>query len=149
MDTFKKFLAVIFAILFVIAAVLSLFAFNFDRRAFSTKTYQKVFANESFYNRLPVIMAETMTSANADQSKFPIVMQGMSAQAWESFFRAMLPPDAFKQIGDEALSSIFSYLSMETNSARLSLAPLKTSMVSDAGAQAVFSVAVWTGVGRQ
>lgn len=140
MDTAKKSLAVIFAILFVTTAVLSLFAFNFDRQAFSTKTYQTVFANESFYNRLPAMMAEMMTSANADQSKLPIVMQGMTPQAWESFFRAILPPEAFKQIGDDALNSMFAYLTMQTNSAQLSLGPLKTSMVSDAGVQAVFTL---------
>ena len=140
MSAIKKFIAAIFAVLFVITAVLALFLFNFDRRAFTTQTYQKVFANESFYNQLPAVMAEAMTSANSDQSKLPIVMQGMSTQAWESFFSAMLPPQAFKQIGDEALNSVFAYLSMETDSAQLSLVPLKTSMVSDTGVQAVFAL---------
>lgn len=140
MNIFKKFLAIIFAGLFVFSAVPALIFFNLDRRAFTAETYQKAFANEGFYNQLPTIMAEAMISSTTDQSGLPIVMRGMSTQAWESFFRAIIPPEALKEIGDNALSSMFAYLSMESNSAEISLAPLKASMVRDAGVQAVFTL---------
>jgi len=67
-------------------------------------------------------------------------MQGMSQQAWESFFRAMLPPETLKVMGDDMLNSTFAYLNMQTNSVQLSLIPLKTNMVSDLGVQAVFTL---------
>jgi hypothetical protein len=64
----------------------------------------------------------------------------MNQGAWEAFFRTMLPPETLKVMGDDILSSTFSYLNMQTNSVQLSLAPLKASMVSDSGVQAVYTL---------
>ena len=140
METFKKILAAICAILFVLTAVIALFLFNFDRKGFTAETYQKAFAQDDFYNKIPVLMAGAITSENADQSQFPLVMRGMSRQAWEEFFRALLPADILQTMGDEALNSTFAYLNFETDSAQLSLAPLKTGMAGDAGVQAIFTI---------
>lgn len=140
MDLIKKIFEIIFAVLFIFTAVLALFLFNFDRKAFSAETYQKAFAREDFYNKLPSVMADAMTSLIADQSQFPLMLSGMSKEAWEAFFHTLLPPETLKVMGDEALNSIFAYLNMQTDSAGLNLAPLKSSMVSDRGVQAVFSL---------
>lgn len=140
MDAFKKIMAGIFATLFVITAILALILFNFDRKAFTAETYQKAFANANFYDQLPAIMAETMVSSTANQEQLPIVMRGMSAQAWESFFRTLLPQSVLKSMGDDALNAIFSYWNMQSNSAELSLMPLKAAMLSDAGVQAAFTL---------
>ncbi|MDP1779963.1 MAG: hypothetical protein Q8K73_06800, partial [Anaerolineales bacterium] len=139
METIKKILATICAILFVITAVIALFLFNFDRKAFTAETYQKAFAREDFYNKLPSVMADAMTSLIADQSQFPVVLSGMSKEAWEAFFHTLLPPETLKVMGDDVLNSTFAYLNMQTDSAQLNLAPLKASMASDTGAQAVFA----------
>lgn len=138
MDTFKKIIATICAGLFVISAIIALFAFNFDRQAFTSDIYQKVFANEDFYNRLPSVMAEAAMSA--DLKSLPIVMQGMTTQAWEAFFRALLPQDMLKTMGNDALNSTLEYLNMQTDSAQLPLVPLKANMTSDIGVQAVFAL---------
>lgn len=138
MNPFKKILATIFAILFITTAIAALIFFNFDHNAFSAETYQKAFASADFYNQLPAVMAEAMTSTNKE--KLPVVMRGMSVQAWDAFFRTLLPEDVLKAMGDEALNSIFAYLNMQTNSAQVSLTALKTGMVSDTGAQAVFTL---------
>jgi len=140
MDSLKKFTGVILAILFVLTAVLALIFFNFDRRAFTAETYQKAFANADFYSGLPAVLAETMLSASTDKSQLPVVMRGMSQQAWEDFFRETLPQETLKVMGDEILSSTFAYLNMQVNSVQISLAPLKNSMVSDLGTQAIFSL---------
>ena len=140
MDTFKKILATIFAMLFIISAIVALISFNFDRNAFTVETYQKAFANADFYNQIPTIMAEAMVSTTTNQEQLPIVMRGMNTQAWDAFFRTLLPQDVLKSMGDEALNSVFAYLNMQTNSAHLSLTSLKTSMVSDMGVQAVFTL---------
>lgn len=140
MEPFKKILATIFAILFIATAIAMLIFFNFDRNAFSAETYQKAFAGADFYNQLPAVMASAMTSTNTNKEKLPVVMRGMSVQAWDAFFRTLLPEDVLKAMGDEALNSIFAYLNMQTNSAQVSLTALKTGMVSDAGAQAVFTL---------
>jgi hypothetical protein len=140
MEAVKKTFAVICAILFVITAIAALIFFNFDRNAFSAETYKTAFVNADFYNKVPAIMAEVMASTTTNQEKLPIVMRGMSTQAWDAFFRSLLPKDVLKSMSDEALNSVFAYLNMQTNSAQLSLTPLKTSLVSDVGVQAVLSL---------
>lgn len=140
MDILKKSLAILCSILFVVTAVAALFFFNFERRAFTAETYQKAFARDDFYNKIPGLMADAMTSATADQSQFPIVMRGMGREAWEAFFRSLLPPETITLMGNEALSSTFAYLNMQTDTAQLSLLPLKTSMASETGVQAVLSL---------
>jgi len=140
MNTLRKSGAVFIAILFTLSAVAALFLFNFDRTAFTAETYQQAFAREDLYNKLPVVMAQTMTSGAADQSQFPVVMQGMSTSAWEGFFRALLPPDSLKAMGDDMLNSTFAYLNQQTDSVQLNLIPLKTGMTNDNAVQAVSSL---------
>ncbi len=140
MNTLQKTLAIFCAMLFVIMAVVALFFFNFDRRAFTAETYQKAFAREDFYNKLPGWMADVMISSSTDQGQFTSVMHGMGREAWEAFFSSLLPPETLKAMGDDTLSSTFAYISMQTDSAQIDLTPLKSSMVGDASAQAVLSL---------
>lgn len=140
MGLVKKILTVFCALLFWITAVPALIFFNFDRRAFSSETYQQVFANEGFYNRLPRVLAETINATSFNQSELPWVMRGMGLPAWEAFFRAMLPQETLKAMGEEALNSTFAYLNLETNSAEMSLLPLKASMAGNAGVEAVYAL---------
>lgn len=140
MDTLRKTLAGLSAFFFVITAVTAIFLFNFDRIAFSAETYRQAFAREDFYNKLPGVIAKAITSSNDSQNQFPLVMRGMSTQAWESFFRTLLPPDALKVMGDNFLDSTFAYLNMETDTVSLNLTPLKASMTSETAAQAALSL---------
>ncbi|MCA1899541.1 MAG: hypothetical protein LDL50_02410 [Chloroflexi bacterium] len=140
MDSIKKPLGIFFAVLFALTAAPALVFFNFDQRAFTPQTYQKAFANSDFYNKLPASMAESMLAGTTDPNQLPIVMRGMSRQAWEEYFRAMLPPETLKAMGDETLNAVFAYLQGQTDTVQVSLAPLKTNMTSDAGAQAVFAL---------
>lgn len=140
MNTLKKSTAVFFAILFVISAVTAILLFNFDRRAFTAETYQQAFAREDFYNKLPALMAQALVSSDADTSQLPLFMQGMSAEAWENFIRALLPPDALKAMGDAVLNSTFAYLNLQTDQVIVDLRPVKTSMAGETGAQAVLAL---------
>lgn len=136
----NKTLATICAILFTLSAVTAMVLFNFDCSAFTAETYQKAFAREDFYNKLPAVMAEAMTNSGADQSQFPVVIQGMSREAWEGFFRSLLPPEMLRVMGDDMLNSAFAYINRETDSIQLNLAPLKVSLASETGVQAVLSL---------
>lgn len=140
LETLRKSIAAFCAISFVFAAVPALFLFNFDQRAFTAETYQRAFARGDFYNKLPAMMAEAITSSDADQSGFPRVMQGMDREAWEGFFRALLPPETLQAMGDDALNSTFAYFNRETDAALLDLAPLKARLASETGVQAVMSL---------
>ena len=44
-------------------------------------------------------MAEAMVSATTDQSQLPVVMRGMSQEAWEAFFRTLLPQETLEVDG--------------------------------------------------
>ena len=136
MDTIRKVLAGIFALLFVLTALAALILFNLERKAFAPQTYQQAFANDNFYERLPAIIAQTLATPTQQQG-LPIAMRGLTPQNWEKFIRALLPPDTLKELGDQALTSTFAYLNNETDRAALSLAPLKERMASEAGVQAV------------
>ncbi|WKZ35562.1 MAG: hypothetical protein QY332_18280 [Anaerolineales bacterium] len=140
METLRKSIAAFCALSFVFTAVASLFLFNFDRRAFTAETYQRAFARDDFYNKLPAVMAEAMTSSGADQSRFPSMVQGMDRDAWEAFFRTLLPPEMLQVMGNDALNSTFAYFNLQTDTVLLNLAPLKASLTSDRGVQAVFSL---------
>lgn len=138
MNSTKKIIGSIFAVLFVMTAFPALIFFNFDRRAFSAETYQKAFINSGFYDKLPAVLAQTMVSASTDQSKLPVVMRGMSQEAWEEFFRTLLPQETLEVMSADVLNSTFAYLNMQTDSVQLSLVPLKSSMLSDTGVQAIY-----------
>ena len=140
MNSTKKIIGSIFAVLFVFTAVPALIFFNFDRRAFSAETYQKAFVNSDFYDKLPAVLAETMVSTSTDQSKLPVVMRGMSQEAWEAFFRTLLPQETLEVMSADVLNSTFAYLNMQTDSVQLSLVPLKSSMVGDTGVQAIYTL---------
>jgi len=140
MDSLKKTFGIFLALLFVLTAAPALVLFNFDRRAFTAETYQQAFARSNFYDQLPALMAESMLNTTTDTSQLPVVMRGMSQQAWEGYFRAMLPQETLKAMSDETLNSVFAYLNQQTTSVQVSLVPLKASMVSDAGTQAVFTL---------
>jgi hypothetical protein len=140
MNTLKKMMAAGCAVMFVITAIFALIFFNFDRRAFTTETYQQAFLKQGFYDRLPAVLAQTMTGASIDESELPIGMRNMSPQAWEAFFEVMLPEETLATMGNEALNSIFAYLNMRADSAQMSLQPLKSSMTGPAGVAAVYSL---------
>ncbi len=139
MDTLRKGLAAFLAIFLALTTVLAIFLFNFERKAFSPELYQRVFANENFYERIPVVMGQALANS-AQHADLPVSMQGLTAKGWETFLRALLPPETLKAMGDQALASIFAYLNSETDSASISLVPLKASMQSNAGTQAVIGL---------
>ena len=139
MEAIRKGLAVLLATFLVLTTVLAIFLFNFERKAFSPVLYQRVFANENFYERIPVVMGQALANG-AQHSDLPASLQGLSAQGWEKFLRTLLPPETLKAMGDQALASMFAYLNSETNSATISLIPLKASMQNNAGTQAVIGL---------
>lgn len=140
MKNFKKTIEILFSALFVLTAVFALIFFNFERKAFKAETYQKVFESQDFYNRIPTLLAETMISSSTNTSQLPITMQGMTTQAWEEFFRTLLPPENLKAVGDSVLNSVFSYLNQESDSVTISLQPIKVSMGTELGTQAVLNL---------
>jgi hypothetical protein len=140
MKWLNKFIGLILAVLFIATAVPALILFNFDHRAFTVETYQTAFAKSDFYAKLPEVMAKAMIASGSDQSQLPIVLRGMSQQAWEAFFRTLLPQETLEAMSDEILASVFAYLNMQSDSVQVSLTPIKSVLVSDSGVQAVLAL---------
>lgn len=140
MNVVRRILGIAFAVLFVLSAVVALALFTFDRKAFSAETYQRVFANQGFYDRIPAVLAAAVNGASLKPQELPLVMRAMDEPTWEVFFRAMLPDAALKTMGDQALDSTFAYVNLQTNTAVLSLAPLREMMNGDDGVNAVYSL---------
>lgn len=135
MNIFRKPIATFFGTSFVITAVMALLFFNFDRRAFTAETYQQAFAREDFYNKIPSLLAQSITSGE-DVTQQPLGMQGLNQETWDSFFRTLLPPDVLKVIGDDLLNSTFAYLNLESDLIQVNLSPVKANMVGETGTQA-------------
>lgn len=114
---------------------MALLFFNFDRRAFTAETYQQAFAREDFYNKIPSLLAQSITSGE-DVTQQPLGMQGLNQETWDSFFRTLLPPDVLKVIGDDLLNSTFAYLNLESDLIQVNLSPVKANMVGETGTQA-------------
>lgn len=136
MESIRKPIATFFATSFVLTAVMAILFLNFDRRAFTAETYQQAFAREDFYNKIPNLVAQSIVSG-ADMGQLPTITQGMSPETWENFIRILLPPEVLKPIGDDVLISTFAYLNMERDSVQVNLAPVRASMMSDSGTQAI------------
>ncbi len=132
-------LAVLCAILFVTSGVLSMLLFNLDQKAFTPEAYQRAFANGHFYQRLPTIIARGLVSS-PQQDELPLAMQGLTVENWENFIVALLPPQALQSMGEAAMDSLFAYLNGEVDTAVISLLPLKESMASEIGTQAVLDL---------
>gem|GEM_PF-415228 len=139
MDAFKKGLSITLAVLFVFSALAALLAFNLERIAFDAEAYQKTFAQQQFYDQLPGLLAQEL-SGSTDWVNLPPAMQGLSSQQWEKFIRDLLPPETLQKMGDETLSSLFDYLNGRAETVQVPLTPLKQSLASDVGVQAVIAV---------
>jgi hypothetical protein len=139
MNPLNKTISAFLAILFIISGVSALLLFNFDRNAFAAETYQQAFEREDFYNKIPSLLAQSITDST-EPTQQPLGMQGMSTETWESFMRTLLPPNVLKPIGDDVLISSFAYLNMESDTIQIDLALLKASMVSETGTQAALSL---------
>jgi hypothetical protein len=127
------------AFLFILTSLLALLLFNLERKAFTPGTYQQAFATDEFYERLPGVLAGSL-SDSVQSDRLPVSMRGLTPQIWEAFLRDLLPPQTIRDMGDQALASLFSYLNRESDSARLSLQPLKDRMLGEVGMQAVFNL---------
>ncbi len=126
------------AVLFILSALGALLAFNLERIAFDVQAYRKAFAQQQFYDRLPSLLAQEL-SGSTTLGSLPPTLQRLNSQQWENFIRDLLPPETLQTMADETLTSLFDYLNGRTETVQVPLAPLKQSMASDRGVQAVLA----------
>jgi len=136
----KIIFAAICAVLFVISSVLVLLLFNIERKAFSSATYKQAFENQGLYQRMPAILGTTLTTYVAENGSTVPFLQALTAEDWQNSIALLLPPEELKGMANNALDATFDYLNGRTNSATLSLLPVKTHLAGESGLQIVLQI---------
>ena len=141
MKTISTILGGICAVLVVLTGTASLFLFNVERRAFSSEPYKRAFESLGLYDRMPSILAASLFSSpalmNATQNP---IWALMTSQGLETGIVFIMPPTELKLMTDGALDSFFAYLNGQTNSASISLVPIKNRFSGPAGVEAVLGL---------
>jgi hypothetical protein len=137
MQTLGKFLAAVCAISFVVSGVMALLLFNIERKAFSSETYKQAFERQNLYERMPAILAAALSTSIAEGGNADTLLSGFSTEDWEASIVSLLPPEELRALADDILDSTFDYINGETNSAVVSLAPLKRQLTGASSVQAV------------
>jgi hypothetical protein len=128
-----KLLAAISAVLFIIAGVFALLFFNMERKAFSSATYKQAFQDQKLYERMPALMASALqTSISQNPNAFPFLKE-LNTEDWQSTIASLLPPEEMRALADGALDSTFDYINGRTNSAVISLLPIKSQLAGPSG----------------
>jgi len=138
--TILRTLAGLCAVLFVIAAGVTLLVFNAERRLFDAQSYLAAFEEQHLYDQIPALAADALISnqsAAGQEVRPPEAMSSFSAEDWQSVVRAVLPPELTRTLIGDAVTAVFDVLNGKTESATLSLTALKTYLTSPSAAQAL------------
>ena len=137
MQTLGKFLAALCAVLFIMSSVVVLLLFNIERKAFNSATYKQAFADQGLYQRIPAMLASMLTTSIAENQNAIPLLKALNVTDWQTSIVTLLPPEELKMLADNALDSTFDYLNGKTDSAVISLVPVKTHLVGESGLQVV------------
>lgn len=140
MQTIRKTFAAVCAVLFVVSAVLGLLLFNIEQKAFSSATYKQAFANQGLYQRMPAILAAALTTTMAENINAMPFLSGLTLEDWQNSIALLLPPEELQALADSALDGTFDYLNGKTDSAVISLVPVKTHLAGQGGMNVVLQV---------
>jgi hypothetical protein len=136
-QTLGKLLAALCAVLFVMSSVFVLLLFNIERKAFSSETYKQAFVDQGLYQRIPALLASMLTTSIAENQNAIPLLRALTVTNWQTSITTLLPPEELKALSDNALDSTFDYLNGKTDSAVISLVPVKTHLVGESGLQVV------------
>jgi hypothetical protein len=138
--TLGQFFAAVCAILLIISTVAVLLLINVEAKAFSSATYKAAFEDQRLYERMPVILATALTSTMGESINAIPFLRTMTLENWQNTISVLLPPEELKAMANNALDATFGYLNNETNSAVISLAPVKTQLAGPAGMDVVLQI---------
>ena len=133
----QKTIAAICAALFVIAGVPVLLMFNIERQAFSSATYKQAFENQRLYERMPALIAATLSGTLSQNGALPPFLKELTAEEWQTTIPTLLPPEELRAMTDQTLDSAFDYLNFRSNSVVISLLPIKARLAGEGGMNVV------------
>ena len=137
MREFLKTLAAICAVLFIFTGVPVLLLFNLERRAFSSATYKQAFANQRLYERMPGILAATLSTTISQNPGMVPALRELTVEEWQVMISSLLPPQELQAMTDQTLDATFDYLNFRSNSIIISLLPVKARLAGEAGVNLV------------
>jgi len=138
-----KALAFLCAALFALTLVIALVFFNAEQRLFNAQLYLNALESQDFYETLPALAAETLSTAPQEGeslSTMRSLLVMVPAENWEAALRALLPAEVSKPMSEQAIVSAFDYLNGKSETATLSLADFKAHMSSPASTQAFMDI---------
>jgi len=136
-QTLGKFFAALCAVLFVISSVIVLLLFNIERKAFNSATYKQAFEDQGLYQRIPAMLATVLSTSIAENPNAMPLFKSLTAADWQTSITTLLPPEELKALADSTLDATFDYLNGKTDSAVISLSPIKVHLAGDSGLQVV------------
>lgn len=132
-----KTLAALCALLFIFAGVTSLLLFNIESRAFSSATYKQAFADQRLYERMPGILAATLSTTLSQNPGMVPFLRELTVEEWQAMISTLLPPEELRAMTDQTLDATFDYLNFRSNSVVISLLPVKAKLAGEAGVTVV------------
>jgi len=137
-NAFKIFLAVLFSIVFITTAVLTMTAFNLERSLFNPDVYNRVFEEEQIFDHLPTILAEVLMEAARSEESVIEPLKELPKEEWDAILRQIFPPDLLKSITEDSIVETMGYLNGESENITLSLREFKEYLLSPAGVDAIY-----------
>src|ERR1051325_3729797 len=135
-----KFFAAVCAILLIISGVLALLLINVEAKAFSSATYKQAFQNQGLYQRMPTILGTALATFIAQNQSTVPFLKVVTVEDWQNIVSTLLPPEELKAVADNALDSTFDYINGKTNSATISLLPVKAHLAGPSGVNVVIQI---------
>jgi hypothetical protein len=134
---FLKTIAAYCAVLFILAGVPVLILFNVERQAFEAATYKQAFENQRLYERMPSLLAATLSTTLAQNAGMVPFLRELTADEWVGTISTLLPPEELRAMTDQTLDSTFDYLNFRSNTIVISLLPVKARLAGEGGVNVV------------
>ncbi|MCK5053154.1 MAG: hypothetical protein KAR65_02685 [Anaerolineales bacterium] len=161
MRTCSRFIAGVFAFLFIISASIALLLYNLDANLLKSDTYKRALTEENIYARMPGFIGEQIKYAmtynpcleSPDQCEddsepgnpvagAPAYFRVLSDDDWEHLIASLLEPEWLQAMVESVLDQVFDNLNSDAppEPISISLAELKTKFAGQVGYQALFSL---------
>jgi hypothetical protein len=137
MDILRKTIAALCAILLIISGMIALLAFNIEWYAFDANVYKRAFERQNLYVRAPDILTSALQSYLLENPNTDPYLKELTYEDWRATITSIVPPEELKLLTDSALDSVFDYLNDRTNSATITLVPIKARLTGPAGVEIV------------
>ncbi len=133
-----RFFGLVFAALFVVAALFAMFSFTADWQLFRPELYQNALEAQHFYTIFPNLLAEQFGGhLDAPQPKTGEQLKYLNQSDYAQIFQQLFPPDWVKAQTVSVTDHLFDYLNFNapTLTMPVSFAEVKSRMRSDQGKQ--------------